>query len=132
MFSMFPASRHGPLSTEYYVRSSITKIMRAVHTALQLLRSSLLTVFGHRLTTEAAGEPYPAPERWEVRYLSWFDIQGNSSCLETGWRPHSESEENPQAGSRSPHSGASLDHEAISLGGQRGAVSLLLSSQFKS
>lgn len=64
----------------------------------------------------AAMRSYNAPERWEVRYLSWFDIQGNQSCLETGWRPHSESEENPQAGAQSPHSQASLDHEATSPG----------------
>lgn len=34
-------------------------------------------VFGHMSMKVAATKPYHAPERWEVRYLSWFDIQRN-------------------------------------------------------
>lgn len=34
-------------------------------------------VFGQTLLKVAEVKPYNAPEKWEVRYLSWFDIQGN-------------------------------------------------------
>lgn len=34
-------------------------------------------VFGHMSMKVVATKPYHAPERWEVRYLSWFDIQRN-------------------------------------------------------
>lgn len=86
--SIFLPSPNILFSTWRYTSSHIRMIMLIAKTVLRLLYKFLLMVFRQMVMKVAAVRSYNAPERWEVRYLSWFDIQGNRRCLETGWRPH--------------------------------------------
>lgn len=52
-------------------------IMLTVKIVLKVFKSFLLMVFGEMLMKVAVVKPYNAPERWEVSYLSWFDIHRN-------------------------------------------------------